>query len=644
MEKQRKYRTIGIVALVVAVLGLSVAFAALSKTLTINGSARAEASTWDIIWQKIQGQDFVLHGASEVQENYPTVTNSNRNLNLGIITLKEPGDYVTYKVNIKNNGDIDATLQNFVLPSLTGTITGTNHTYSDYITIQVLDATGTTTFATPTNLDANEVVAVVVKVSFNDISNALFNDIPNDGITLSDFEITFNATQASGVAQNSEPVVVSNPVAGSTLLAPTFDSNEDLETALGKSANNFDTTKVKYIEVMNTNEAVANADDSWDASASNNGAVTASYIIDTDGKYKLYIGGDGGVYAPTDSTALFAVFPNLEEARVGYLNTDNVTDMKYMFATLESLTTLTGLNSWDTSSVTSMESMFAGASALTSLNLSSFDTSSVTSMANMFMSDTSLTTINLSGLGGSSLTNMYEMFAGCTSLSTINLTGFTTSNVTNMAELFAGDTSLTSLNLSSFNTSHVTNMSFMFAQCTSLASVNLSSFNTSSVTSMADMFIKCESLTSLNLSNFTTSSVTDMNGMFLGCTSLTSLDLSSFNTSNVTNMAGMFMMTNPDTGDVIPNNLTTLDLSNFTTNLQADISNMFSGCDELEFLNIAKFEPSKSSNNLAWLLYINVDASVIVKNNTEKALFTSYDNRFEKVYTSIEEYNASLNN
>ena len=38
MEKERKIKVLSIVALIVAVLGLTVAFAALSQTLTINGT------------------------------------------------------------------------------------------------------------------------------------------------------------------------------------------------------------------------------------------------------------------------------------------------------------------------------------------------------------------------------------------------------------------------------------------------------------------------------------------------------------------------------------------------------------------------------------------------------------------------------
>ena len=44
MEKTRKIKIISLCALLVAVLGLTVAFASLSQTLTINGSAAVNAA------------------------------------------------------------------------------------------------------------------------------------------------------------------------------------------------------------------------------------------------------------------------------------------------------------------------------------------------------------------------------------------------------------------------------------------------------------------------------------------------------------------------------------------------------------------------------------------------------------------------
>ncbi|MGN1221669.1 MAG: BspA family leucine-rich repeat surface protein, partial [Christensenellales bacterium] len=78
----------------------------------------------------------------------------------------------------------------------------------------------------------------------------------------------------------------------------------------------------------------------------------------------------------------------------------------------------------DTSSVTTMEGMFALCPSLTSLNLSKFKTSSVTDMNVMFYNCSSLTSLDLSSFDTSSVANMTMMFAGCSNLKTLNLSSF----------------------------------------------------------------------------------------------------------------------------------------------------------------------------------------------------------------------------
>ena len=54
MERDRRFKTIGLVAVLIAVIGLSVAFAALSQLLTINGTGKVSASNWSVVWEEIK--------------------------------------------------------------------------------------------------------------------------------------------------------------------------------------------------------------------------------------------------------------------------------------------------------------------------------------------------------------------------------------------------------------------------------------------------------------------------------------------------------------------------------------------------------------------------------------------------------------
>ena len=206
------------------------------------------------------------------------------------------------------------------------------------------------------------------------------------------------------------------------------------------------------------------------------------------------------------------------------MNTNLVNNMSGMFQGCQSLAEIENLSALDTGNVTDMSFMFGryfynaprpyadtdySGPSVTALDLSTFDTSNVTTMESMFK------------------------LPKATSL---NLSSFNTAKVQNMVSMFNLEV-IPALDLSSFNTANVVNMSGMF-NLPAATALNISSFDTSNVVNMSSMFTLA-SLPELNLSNFNTENVTDMSGMFsLG--SVESLDVSMLDTSKVTNMYSMF--------------------------------------------------------------------------------------------------------
>ena len=65
-------------------------------------------------------------------------------------------------------------------------------------------------------------------------------------------------------------------------------------------------------------------------------------------------------------------------------------DMKGFFSNDSNMETITGLDKWNTSAVTSMSEMFLNASNLTSLDLKTWDVAKVTDMSSMFRGDSEL--------------------------------------------------------------------------------------------------------------------------------------------------------------------------------------------------------------------------------------------------------------
>ena len=113
MERNRKIKTLSLVALIVAVLGLGVAFAALSSQLTINGSAKAQAGSWNIHFAKTLDMPTQTTGNASFTE--PTLYDTSI---LGFkATVTKPGDSVTYYFDIVNSGTVDALVDNYVFES-----------------------------------------------------------------------------------------------------------------------------------------------------------------------------------------------------------------------------------------------------------------------------------------------------------------------------------------------------------------------------------------------------------------------------------------------------------------------------------------------------------------------------------------------
>jgi len=202
-----------------------------------------------------------------------------------------------------------------------------------------------------------------------------------------------------------------------------------------------DITKIIFQDEL---KPIDGAKETWDLSDSSVPAnsVMGYLVTDPDDSAKniAYVQGKGGVYANPDSSNLFYGF--------------------------KKLTTIEGMEYFNTSKVTNMSNMFGAsmfsASALISLDLSNFDTSKVTDMSNMFSNTSALTSLDLSNFDTSKVTNMAYMFNSASALTSLDVSGFDTSNVTNMGGMFLRATSLVNLDFRKAMFDKVTSYSAMF--------------------------------------------------------------------------------------------------------------------------------------------------------------------------------------
>ena len=197
------------------------------------------------------------------------------------------------------------------------------------------------------------------------------------------------------------------------------------------------------------------------------------------------------------------------------------TSCYYWFSGCDMLTQIEGIEHLNTEEITDMSWMFMDCRGLTSLDVSHFNTQKVTNMEHMFNRCSGLTSLDVSSFNTENVTNMTCIFFDCSGLTSLDVSHFITKKVTDMSCMFYECGKLTSLDVSHFNTGNVTDMSFMFFNCSALTLLDLTNFNTAKVVDMGGMLIHCSALTTIYASDkFVTTNVTERRSMFYGCTSL----------------------------------------------------------------------------------------------------------------------------
>lgn len=194
-------------------------------------------------------------------------------------------------------------------------------------------------------------------------------------------------------------------------------------------------------------------------------------------------------------------------------DTSDVTNMADMFSSCTDLMYIYNLANFDTSKVTDMSYMFwhcgytYKSQVSFKLDVSNFNTANVTNMSYMFAGCAANEIVmNPETFITSKVSNMRSMFSDISNLTSLDVSHFDTSNVTNMSFMFRG-LNLTSLDVSNFNTANVTEMGSMFSDMMHLQELKLSNFNTEKVINMSYMFSSCEKLQKLSLDNFSFTAV-----------------------------------------------------------------------------------------------------------------------------------------
>ena len=234
-----------------------------------------------------------------------------------------------------------------------------------------------------------------------------------------------------------------------------------------------------------------------------------------------------------------ATFPEVVDAR-------NVTNM-YLALNFGMVTDVLDLSGWKTRDVRNLSSFLSGMKAEKIKFSSDFKTNNVENMASMFYGNSRLTSIEgLEYFDTAKVKNMSNMFASVSSMESLDLSTFSTAALTNMKGMFSGMSNLTSLTLGgSFKANDVTDFTNAFKGLTKLQTIDLSNL-TSIPTDMSNMFESSSAAKTIDISGMDLSAVTKFTYTFIACGNLETIYVSNNpNQENITDDGHIFLYSGP---------------------------------------------------------------------------------------------------
>lgn len=173
MEKERREKALVVVVLLVVIAGLTVAFAALSTTLNINGTAYLDAAKWGIRFENLSSPTRVgkatTTGTAKIEETKSAeITDMN-------VSLSIPGDKIVYTVDLVNKGTINAKIDKIEKTVLTSE-------QQRYLTFKVTDPNGYE-IKQGDILEKGETKKITITIEF--IKDLTKEDLPKQTSTIS---------------------------------------------------------------------------------------------------------------------------------------------------------------------------------------------------------------------------------------------------------------------------------------------------------------------------------------------------------------------------------------------------------------------------------------------------------------------------
>ena len=184
---RRDNKSLYFVLVIVVLFCISIGYAVINRTLTINGNSLVKENSWDIYFDNV----LVKNGSVEA-DSLPVIDTTTKSTVSFNVMLDLPGDFYEFRVNIKNAGSIDAMIDSIIK---TPELTASQAKYLNYI----IEYENEEQITSKQLVKAGEEVRLKVRVEYRTDLNE--EDLPSVTETLNlGFLVNYVQADASGIS------------------------------------------------------------------------------------------------------------------------------------------------------------------------------------------------------------------------------------------------------------------------------------------------------------------------------------------------------------------------------------------------------------------------------------------------------------
>lgn len=193
MEKSRNYVVFGVLALVVSLVAVSLAYAGFTQTLNINGTASIKTVNWNVHFANLANKTVTGTATWGTQ---PAIDGTTTRIGDYSVNFSTPGDTASFEFDVVDDGNFNAKWTSLTIKTPSCTTTDANFNCSNMISYTLTEKGSSTALTAADNsvLSANGgSKTYVLTLKYNNTDNDA--DLPKADVTIGDLDVAFVYTQ-----------------------------------------------------------------------------------------------------------------------------------------------------------------------------------------------------------------------------------------------------------------------------------------------------------------------------------------------------------------------------------------------------------------------------------------------------------------